>query len=206
MIVLRWRLHDDGSIFVGQEYAFCARPTKRPHPRAPGVRSISASRDAGSVTGNQPCGEAWAPRRFSEATPPQHYSLVQRPASVGPSSVRGKVEVVALAGLDRPHVISHTDPDLPFAFVVVHEDRQFAVPELHVERGTPEAHGKRQTFEPIRQLRVEVECPIPDIAPQKAALYQVQGPGHDPHVDALLGGTVLDVADVALEGGQEHVP
>src|SRR4051812_27501127 len=53
-------------------------------------------------------------------------------------------------------------------------------------------------------LGVEVEHPVADLGPQIAPLDQIQRPGHYPHVDALLGGPALHVADIALQ--RHHVP
>ena len=39
-----------------------------------------------------------------------------------------------------------------------------------------------------------------------AALHQIEGAGHHAHVDALLGGAALDVANVALQGDEEPLP
>jgi hypothetical protein len=65
-----------------------------------------------------------------------------------------------------------------------------------------ELHGERETVELVDQPWLEVQHAVADAA----ALQQVQGPGHDAHVDAFLGGAALHVAEVAFQRLPKPLP
>src|SRR5215208_1563904 len=58
----------------------------------------------------------------------------------------------------------------------------------------------------VVRLRAEVEGAILNLGPHVPSLDQVQRPGHHSHVDALLGGAALDVADITVKRGHKHLP
>jgi len=88
----------------------------------------------------------------------------------------------------------------------VNGQRQAVVGECHLDRGTPELHRERQPVDLGREPRIEVQHAVADERARVTALYQVQRPGHDTHVDALLGGAALNVVGVAAQRDKEPLP
>src|SRR5664280_529591 len=69
-----------------------------------------------------------------------------------------------------------------------------------------ELHRERQLIQLVGQPGVKSQYSVADPHPGVTPLNQVEGSRHDAHVDPLLGGAALDVADVALQGEQEPLP
>ena len=87
----------------------------------------------------------------------------------------------------------HGDGELPGA----HRDPQRRALEDQREREAVEAQG---------EPRVEGQHAVAGAGAEVGPLEEVEGPRHHPHVDALLGGAALHVADVGLDGDEEALP
>ena len=111
-----------------------------------------------------------------------------------------------VASAQLADLLADADPDRAVGALGVDRHIQPAVGEAEANRRPTELHGEREVLEAIGQPRREAEDVAADRGAEVPALYQVERAGHHPHVDALLGGAALDVADVALERHEEALP
>ena len=85
-------------------------------------------------------------------------------------------------------------------------DGELGSVERDGDRRATELHRHPQPVQPIGDLRIEIEHVVADLGAEVGALDEVQGAGHHPQVDPLLGGAALDVGDVALQRDEESLP
>src|SRR5262249_47323294 len=117
-----------------------------------------------------------------------------------------KLERALLAGAKLADLVADAELDGLSGALRVGGERQRPVIERDGERRALELHREGQPVELCGQSRIEVQDSVADLRARGEALYGVERPGHDTHVNTLLGGAALDVADVALERDEESLP
>src|SRR3984893_10054498 len=173
---------------------------------SPSISSRSDSRHAFS------CGESTSTPSTSKIAP---WNAGTRPpksvVTVLMLDVRGRPELerALLAGAQLAGLVAHPDApdaDRPPHALPMGGQRQPPVGERHEDRRPPELHRERQPVEPWGQPGVEVQDIAADLRAGVAALDEIERPRYHAHVDALLRGAALDVADVALQRDDEPLP
>src|ERR1017187_2869431 len=129
------------------------------------------------------------------------------PLSVVPG-VRGRPEFerALAAGAQLADLVADPDADRPQHALPVGGQGQLPVGECPADPPPPELHRERQPVELGGQPGVEVQDAVADLRAGVAALDEIERPGYHAHVDALLRGAALDVADVAFQRGEEPLP
>src|SRR3984893_7421798 len=170
---------------------------------SPSISSRSDSRHAFS------CGESTSTPSTSKIAP---WNAGTRPpksvVTVLVLDVRGRPELerALLAGAQLADLVTDPDADRPPPALPMGGRRQPPVGGRHEDRRPPELHRERQPVEPWGQPGVEVQDIAADLRAGVAALDEIERPRYHAHVDALLRGAALDVADVALQRDDEPLP